>query len=186
MAIDLSNYATVAERITKAKTTYPEGRFQSRIVDLPEAFASDFLAVEAKFFRTPDDPTPAVGLAWEPVPGTTPYTRQSELQNAESSAWGRALIAAFAADASKGIASREEVRNRTAGPPLPEAVNVAKRTLLEHCPNRATAKALWKEAASSFGYGPDEDPEDLLDDVLKLALELAGEQPKVEKVTPGA
>lgn len=113
---DLSNYKTVPERIVEAKAAYPEGRFQSRIIDLPSAFAGSFIAVEAKFYRTADDPTPAVGLAWEPTPGKTPYTKDSELQNAETSAWGRALIAAFAADASRGIASAEEVRGRQPAP----------------------------------------------------------------------
>lgn len=109
---DLSNYKTVPERIAEAKAAFPEGRFQSRVIDLPDPFGRDFIAVEAKFFRDANDPTPAVGLAWELVPGKTPYTKDSELQNAETSAWGRALIAAFASDASKGIASAEEVRNR--------------------------------------------------------------------------
>ena len=109
---DLSEYATVAERIAEAKGIYPDGRFQSRIVEVPAAFAGSLVAVEARFFRTSDDPCPAIGLAWEPVPGKTPYTRDSELMNAETSAWGRALIATFAADAKKGIASAEEVANR--------------------------------------------------------------------------
>lgn len=122
---DLSNYKTVPERIAEAKEKYPDGRLQSRIIELPNAFAADFVAVEARFFRTADDPIPGVGLAWELVPGKTPYTKDSELQNAETSAWGRALIAAFAADASKGIATQEEVRNRqqveTATPPFDAA-----------------------------------------------------------------
>jgi hypothetical protein len=45
-------------------------------------------------------------------PGRTPYTKGSELQNAETSAWGRAIVAVGAADTKKGIASSEEVRNR--------------------------------------------------------------------------
>lgn len=109
---DLSNYRTVPERIEEARLAYPEGRFQTEILTLPPAFADKFIALKAKFFRTPDDPTPAEGVAWEPVPGKTPYTKDSELQNCETSAWGRALIAAFAADASKGIASREDVQSR--------------------------------------------------------------------------
>jgi hypothetical protein len=51
-------------------------------------------------------------LAWEVIPGKTPYTKDSEVQNAETSAWGRAIVAVGAATAKK-IASREEVRNRT-------------------------------------------------------------------------
>lgn len=116
MAIDLSDYNTVPERLAEAKLIYPDGRFQSRIVELPEAFAAQFVAVEAKFYRNELDTVPAVGLAWESVPGKTPYTRDSELMNAETSAWGRALVAALAADAKKGIASREEIEARQALP----------------------------------------------------------------------
>ena len=55
-----------------------------------------------------------IGCAWEIFPGRTPYTRGSELMNAETSAWGRAIIALGASDSKQGIASREEVRNRAA------------------------------------------------------------------------
>lgn len=123
MAIDLSEYNTVPERIAEAKAAYPNGRFTSDVVALPAALAERFVAVKARFYRTPDDPQPGEGLAWEPVPGTTPYTKNSELQNAETSAWGRALIGALIADAKKGVASMEEVRNRQSesvrGKPIP-------------------------------------------------------------------
>ena len=71
-----------------------------------------FLVVVAAAYRDRDDPRPGVGMAWEVFPGRTPYTRGSELQNAETSAWGRAIIAVGASDSKRGIASREEVRNR--------------------------------------------------------------------------
>jgi hypothetical protein len=45
--------------------------------------------------------------------GKTPYTRDSELQNAETSAIGRAIIMVGASDAKK-VASANEVRNRQA------------------------------------------------------------------------
>jgi hypothetical protein len=64
-------------------------------------------------YRTPDDQRPGIGHAYEPFPGKTPYTRDSEVQNAETSAWGRAIIA-LNFDTKK-IASADEVRNRTAG-----------------------------------------------------------------------
>jgi len=73
-----------------------------------------FIVYAAAARRSPDDPHPGVGMAWEPYPGQTPYTQGSELQNAETSAWGRAVIAALASDAKRGVASREEVRNRRA------------------------------------------------------------------------
>lgn len=116
---DLSNYNEVDQRIIEFRAKYPEGSLQSRIVELPPAFADKFICVEAHAYRFPDDERPGYGLAWEPVPGKTPYTRDSELMNAETSAWGRSLIAVGAADAKKGIASANEVRNRTSGSATP-------------------------------------------------------------------
>lgn len=117
-----ADYIDVATRIAEvrgdAERVYPEGTFQPfdpanpyriEIID-----GQTFIVYVAAFYRTPDDVRPGVGTAWEPVPGRTPYTRDSELQNAETSAWGRALIACLAADTKKGIASANEVRNRQA------------------------------------------------------------------------
>lgn len=109
---NLDNYKTVPERMTEAYAKYPAASLQSEVVTLPAAFADKYVAVKARFFRTPDDPAPGEGLAWELVPGKTPYTKDSELMNAETSAWGRAIVAAFAADTQKGIASREEVERQ--------------------------------------------------------------------------
>src|SRR5690606_40824121 len=72
--------------------------------------ALPIFVVVAAAYRTPDDQRPGIGMAYEPYPGRTPYTRGSELQNAETSAWGRAIVAALAADTRRGIASAEEVR----------------------------------------------------------------------------
>src|SRR6266540_5007333 len=107
-----SDYIEVAKRIDAFRAKHPEGTLQVRIVELPEAFADKFIAVEAAAFRNMDDTRPGIELAWEPVPGATPFTENSELQNAATSAIGRALIAVGAAS-SKG-ASFEEVRNRRA------------------------------------------------------------------------
>src|SRR6266511_4023091 len=107
-----SDYVEVAKRIDAFRAKHPEGTLQVRIVELPEAFADKFIAVEAAAFRNMDDTRPGIELAWEPVPGATPFTENSELQNAATSAIGRALIAVGAAS-SKG-ASFEEVRNRRA------------------------------------------------------------------------
>jgi hypothetical protein len=110
--IDLSNYVEVNERITEFRERFPEGSLQSTVLHFPDADLP-FLVVEARAFRTPSDPRPGIGLAWEPFPGQTPYTRNSELQNAETSAWGRALVAVGAADARRGIATREDVAARS-------------------------------------------------------------------------
>ena len=116
MAFDLGDYIEVKDRIAAFRDLYPDGRLTSDIVPTGH---EGFVAVKAYAYRTPDDPMPGTGLAWEPVPGKTPYTKDSELQNAETSAWGRALIGALIADASGGVASANEVRNRIVEPEPP-------------------------------------------------------------------
>lgn len=110
------DYVPVAERIVAFRDRFPEGTLRpadpSRPFELVNVGDKTFLVVVAAAYRTPDDLAPGIGMAWEPVPGLTNFTRNSELQNAESSAWGRAIIAVGAADAKKGIASHEDVRNR--------------------------------------------------------------------------
>ena len=41
-----------------------------------------FVICKAAAYRTPDDPKPCHGIAWEPFPGPTPFTRDCELMNA--------------------------------------------------------------------------------------------------------
>lgn len=106
------NYVEVDERIAEFRKVHPEGTLQADMVPAQPGF----VAVKAFAYRTPDDPRPGTGLAWEPVPGKTPYTKDSELQNAETSAWGRAIVAVGAADTKRGIASANEVRNRATAP----------------------------------------------------------------------
>lgn len=104
--VNLDNYVEVPERIQRFKEKYPDGYLRSEIVH----FSDTLVIVKAYAFRDTEDQQPATGLAAEPIPGKTPYTRDSEVMNAETSAWGRA-IAALGFDFGK-IASREEVRNR--------------------------------------------------------------------------
>jgi len=108
------NYQSVAERIRLFRTKYPEGSLTaldpSKPFEIVAVNGSVFVAVAAVAKRTPDDQAGGMGLAWCPLPGTDEYTRNSEIMNAQTSAWGRAIIAVLAADASK-IASAEEVRS---------------------------------------------------------------------------
>lgn len=110
-----TDYVDVAERIRQFYERYPDGSLQSGLA--PQLFMvgdKTFVAYHALAYRTPDDPRPAHGWAWEPVPGPTPFTKDSELQNAETSAWGRAIVAL--GFETKHIASANEVRNRQASP----------------------------------------------------------------------
>lgn len=114
----LSDYVDVAARIAEFRERYPEGSLQpadpSQPYRIEQIGDKTYIVVVAAAYRTPDDPRPGIGMAYEQWPGRTPYTRDSELQNAETSAWGRAIVAALAADTRKGIASADEVRNRQA------------------------------------------------------------------------
>lgn len=106
------DYIDVATRIVEFRSKHPEGSLQQISLEFREVNGSWWVIYTAAAYRTPDDQRPGHGTAWEPVPGKTNFTRDSELQNAETAAWGRAIVAALAADTKKGIASAEEVRNR--------------------------------------------------------------------------
>ena len=112
------DYIDVATRIIEFREKYPNGGFQPwkdpyiEEVKMPDGSIKSFMVYSAAAYRSPEDKLPGVGYAWEPIPGPTNFTRDSELQNAETAAWGRAMVAAFAVDTKKGIASSEEVRNR--------------------------------------------------------------------------
>lgn len=112
---DLGSYVEVGDRIQAFYEKYPDGSLQSdwELVDL----GGPCIVVKAQAYRDANDPRPGVGLASEPLPGKTPFTRDSELMNAETSAWGRAL-AALGFKVKDGIASANEVRTRGAGAPV--------------------------------------------------------------------
>lgn len=163
MGIDLSGYKTVDERIRDFKAQYPTGSLRPALVERPFWFVtvpymkqdvSDetgeptgspyevkevIVCYEAAAFRTPDDPAPGIGVASEPYPGKTRYTRNSEIMNAETSAWGRAIVAVMASEAK--IASAEEVRNRAE-----ESESVPEPTI-ERASPLARQKAADREAA---------------------------------------
>lgn len=140
----LDDYVDVAERIAEFRACYPDGCLRPsgwgehaepfKIIQVQgtekngEITQQTFIVYVAAAYRTPGDPRPGIGCAWEIWPGRTPYTRGSELMNAETSAWGRAIIAVLAADSKRGVASRQEViqaRERQAGDD-PPAVAMAK------------------------------------------------------------
>lgn len=136
------DYIDVAARIVEFRGKHPEGSLQQVAIDFRTFAGHDWIVYTAAAYRTPDDPRPGMGTAWEPVPGKTPYTRDSELQNAETAAWGRAIVAVLAADTRRGIASAEEVRNRRAETTTPTPEDI----ILKHFDGDMTAA---KNAAAS-------------------------------------
>ena len=90
----LDDYIDVAERLMDFHERYPDGSLQTVAWSVESVADKTFIVYQAAASRDKDDPRPGQGIAWEPFPGATPYTKNSELMNAETSAWGRAIIAA--------------------------------------------------------------------------------------------
>jgi hypothetical protein len=108
---DLGDYVDVNERLAWFFEHYPEGSLQADILERGD----DYVLIKALAYRSPSDARPGSGMASEPVPGRTPYTKDSEVMVGETSAWGRAL-AAIGAPTKGSIASRQEVANRRSSP----------------------------------------------------------------------
>jgi hypothetical protein len=115
MSFDLSNYVDVPTRIRQLREKHPDAVLRPANPAEPfrimEIGGREFIIYTAACYRTPDDPMPAIAVAAEPVIGQSAFTRNSEVMNAETSAWGRCIMAALAVD-EPHIASREEVENR--------------------------------------------------------------------------
>lgn len=107
----LKDYVEVKDRIALFYAAHPDGRLVTDRVELWQDDEVPRIVVSAKAYRTPDDPHPGIGWSWMVLPGTTPYTKGSELENTETSAWGRA-IGALGIGIDGGIASAQEVRNK--------------------------------------------------------------------------
>ena len=106
------DYIDVATRIVEFREKFPTGSLQQLDLKFIDFAGKSWVVYTAAAYRTPDDLRPGVGTAWEPVPGPTRFTKDSEVQNAETAAWGRAMVAALAVDTKQGVASMQEVRNR--------------------------------------------------------------------------
>lgn len=134
----LNDYVDVAERLQDFKKQYPEGSLGQVSLEFVNVAGKDFVVYTAAAYRTPDDLAPGIGTAWEPIPGLTPYTKNSEVMVAETSAWGRAIIAVTGAG-TKRIASRQEVENRQVPQRDFLAESLTVKTLSE-------LRGLWAEA----------------------------------------
>ena len=108
--MDLSNYVDVPTRFAMALERWPELRLVENRPEVITLGDKTFIAVTVQAWRTPDDPIPAQAIAWEPMPGLTPFTKNSEMMNASTSATGRVL--GLMMSFGPKMASAEEVRNR--------------------------------------------------------------------------
>lgn len=108
---DLGDYVEVKDRIKLFYELYAGGRLVTETVGVVEVGPTSYVMVRALAYRTVDDPHPGTGTSWLAVPGSTSYTKGSEVENAETSAWGRA-IGSLGILIDRSIASSQEVQNK--------------------------------------------------------------------------
>ena len=108
----LKDYIDVRQRIMLFYEKHPDGR-----ITTPEMYMQEDpdgkvrVWGRALAYRTPDDPLPGDGWSYMEVPGSTPYTRGSEVENVQTSAIGRA-IGALGIGIDKSFASSDEIANK--------------------------------------------------------------------------
>ena len=120
--MNLGDYVDVPTRFRLALDKWPELRVIEEPAKVIEIGDKTFISVTMTVYRDPSDPLPCVATCWEPWPGRTPFTLNSEAMNCSTSALGRALgmMIPFGK-----MASFEEVQNRQNDTP---AVNTNSQT----------------------------------------------------------
>jgi hypothetical protein len=159
---DLSGYVTVNERIRIFYEFYANGRLVTDDVQVLTAPDNkQRVMVKALAYRSPEDPHPGVGYSWMELPGSSTFTKGSELENTETSAWGRA-IAALGILIEGGIASGQEVQSKkddTPAPPPPPAedelefLGNLQKTGDVVAGSAALYKAEWRETQDGHAIG---------------------------------
>ena len=152
MAFSMDDYVDVADRLRQFKQAYPNGSLQQVSLQFIDFAGKSWVVYTAAAYRTPDDLTPGHGTAWEPVPGTSNFKRDSEVMNAETSAWGRAIVAVLAAE-TKRIATRNEIPQKSPVSPLDDFMALAH---LEYEKGDIEAlRGIYKRAKATRGISPE-------------------------------
>jgi len=150
--MDLSNYVDVPTRFAMALERWPELRIIENRPEIITIADKTFISVTMQAWRTPDDPVPAQATCFEPFPGKTSFTRDSEQMNASTSALGRVL--GLMMSFGPKMASAEEVRNRqeTSTP----ATLVKQPVDLHHMGRKAPANPRTQELGANASNAPTE------------------------------
>jgi hypothetical protein len=150
----MNDYVDVSERIRMFRERYPNGSLQQVSLQFVDVAGKSWVVYTAAAYRTPDDNRPGHGTAWEPIPGKSNFTRDSEVMNVETSAWGRAIIAVLVADGGKRIASRQEVIHQA-----PVSLNSEDFIALAHLEfekgNLEALRGVYKRAKATKGVTPE-------------------------------
>jgi hypothetical protein len=178
----LEDYIEVPERIQRFYAQYPDGSLQGTW-EVVEVAGDTLIVYTARAYRSSQDPTPGVGTASEPYPGKTSFTKGSELMNAETSAWGRAIVSLGFLAKDEKVASKEEVKGAQARnvadevKALPGTTELATKTQLTKLTKAKEALGVTRFDAYLTAQGVDK-PEELTKDAAESVLTWARNQAK--------
>jgi hypothetical protein len=127
-----SGYVEVKDRVVEFYAKHPQGSLQSEVV----LFNENVVVMKAFAFRSPEDTRPGVGHSQMQIPGPTTFTKGSEIENAETSAIGRA-IAALGFSVHRSYASANEIENKST-----EGVTQPANESAQHTSDPVASKAL--------------------------------------------
>jgi uncharacterized protein YbjT (DUF2867 family) len=159
---DLSKYATVAERLAMLEAAYPDYRLETVDYSTEQDRAKGIWRVRAVLYLSADDQAKglhkATGHAFEVDSGQGPQST-SALEVCETSAVGRCLALASSQwsgnkdDASKSLASREEMEKAARGKPAKPTVEAPAGFFdqVKETETLDTLQGLW-ETAKQAGY----------------------------------
>lgn len=151
MATPMDNgYVMVADRHLKFVEDHPNGLIETELV----TFTGSFVVIAARVWKDranadADKRPDGTGLASMPIPGPTSFTKNSEVENAETSALGRAL-AMIGYHAKESMASKEEIDSKSGG----EKTRVSKKSGEELASNKQLGAI--RGIASNLGMSDEE------------------------------
>jgi hypothetical protein len=155
--MNLDGYITVDQRLHLALSHHKDLRIVESAPEIRQIGDAWYIEVCMTVYRDASDTMPAVARAWEPWPGKTPFTRDSEMMNCSTSALGRALgLMGFGLMGS--IATADEVKlAKTRDPdhnPLMDAVKPASEAAKR--PGRRTPgqESIIRKMATERGLEP--------------------------------
>ena len=136
---DLSNYETVETRLAKFWEEYPNGRIHTNIYHYDE----NKILFAAEIYKDAADEKPVSTGYAEELRDASPVNRTSHVENAETSAIGRALANFKFQSKSAPRPSREEMQKvvRQQGEPQPNAINHPTQRTREQMIDDANNKA---------------------------------------------
>jgi hypothetical protein len=152
MAFDLSEYVDVKTRLKQALALYPQLRIVEHRPEITQVGDQLFIECSVTVSRDPDDPIPVTAYIFEPYPGKTSFTKNSEQANGATSVLGRAL-GYMGLGIDKSIASSNEVLGRqqaTEDTDRTKVVSIARPTPVLDSP-RATPTSVMGPRSKQIG-----------------------------------